>query len=120
MRLLKTTKLKVKRYGEQAINDVGDIVVSAAGTFTIDCNWQPVPNVQKGEIASVLPSGVQITDVVVLFTRSELRVDDESKSLTGDEVEINGSLYKVHQERDWSRFLSIKHREYLLIKKVKR
>lgn len=119
MNLLNATKVTVKRYGEQAIDDNGNIVVSPLTTFIIRCNWQPVPNTAKGEIAKVLPEGVTVDDVVVLFTKSNLRLDKESSGNTGDEVIIDGNLYKVAQERDWSRYLSIKHREYLLIRKNK-
>lgn len=120
MMLLSKSKVQVKRYGEQAIDDNGNVVVTPARVFDIQCNWQPVPNTSKGEIAKVLPSGVTIDDVIVLFTKTELRPDDEKNQVTGDEVVINNVLYKVHQERNWSRYLSIRHYEYLLIRKVKK
>jgi hypothetical protein len=120
MNLLTATKVQVKRYGVQAIDDNGNIVVTPTQTFNIQCNWQPVPNTSKGELAKILPDGVTIDDVIVLFTRSNLKLDREVSGTTGDEVIIEGELYKVLQERDWSRYLSIKHREYLLVRKTKR
>lgn len=119
MRLLNATTVQVNRYGQQSIDNNGNIVVSPTQTFSIQCNWQPVPNTSKGEVAKILPDGIAIDDVIVLFTRSNLRVDRETTGNTGDEVIIDGALYKVLQERDWSRYLTIKHREYLLVRKTK-
>lgn len=120
MRLLNVSKIKVVRYGEQAVDDNGNIVTTQKQTFAIVGNWQPVPNVQKGEVAKVLPSGVTIDDVVVFFTKFELKPDNEKSGITGDEVELDGWRYKVHQERNWSvQPLTIRHREYLLIRKTK-
>ena len=120
MRLLNNSTVTVNRYGTQAVNDVGDIVIVGSSTFTIKCNYQPVPSNTKGEVAAILPSGVQISDVLVLFTKGELRLDNEASQIVGDEVVIDGSLYKVHQERNWTAQPVLKHREYLLIRKTKR
>jgi hypothetical protein len=120
MRLLSASVVTVKRYGEQLLDDFGNVTTSASQSFSIKCNWQPVPTSTKGEIAAILPSGIQISDTMVLFTKSVLRVDDETSGLVGDELTLDGVLYKVHLERNWSRYLSIKHREYIVVRKNKR
>lgn len=120
MRLISLSTVQVNRYGEQAIDDNGNIVVSPLKTFNLQCNWQPLPNTSKGEVAKILPEGISIDDVIVLFTKSSLRTDNEAKGITGDDVNIEGSLYKVLMERDWSRYLSIRHKEYILVRKTKR
>jgi hypothetical protein len=120
MRLLRNSTVTVNRYGEQAVNDVGDIVITDGVTFNIKCNYQPIPNVQKGEVAQILPSGVQISDLLILYTQDTLRLDDEENQIIGDEVIINGNLYKAFQERNWTAQPFLKHKEYLLIRKTKR
>lgn len=120
MRLLNNSPIRVIRYGEQAVDDYGNIVTTQNQVFSVVGNWQPVPNVQKGEVAKILPSGVIIDDVLVFFTKHELRPDNEKSGITGDEVELDGWRYKVHQERNWSvQPLTVRHREYLLIRKTK-
>jgi hypothetical protein len=120
MRLLNTSSVRVTRYGEQALDDNGNVVVTQKQVFSVTGNWQPIPNVQKGEVAKVLPEGVKIEDVLVFFTKSELKPDNEKTGFTGDEVELDGWRYKVIQERNWSVQLPrIRHREFLLVRKTK-
>ena len=120
MRLLGMSEVSITRFGEQVLGEFGDIETTAPRTFKIKCNWQPLPTQTKGELASILPSGVRITEVIVLFTKTALRVDDEVKGITADEVLIDGILYKVFTERNWNRYLSIKHYEYILTRKNKK
>lgn len=121
MRLLSLSTLEVKRYGKTYLDEFGDVTVSPPTTFVIKCNWQPLANVQKGEMASILPEGVKITDVLNLWSTSELYVDDEVAQTVADEITIEGRVYKVHQARNWNRYLPrIKHYEYMLVRKEKR
>lgn len=121
MRLLSATTLQVKRYGETFLGEFGDVTVGAPTIFNIKCNWQPLANVQKGEAASILPEGVKVGDVLNLWTTTELYVDDEISQTVADEITIEGRVYKVHQSRNWNRYLPrIKHYEYMLIRKEKR
>lgn len=120
MRLIGLSDATVTRFGEQIITEFGDVETTPSRTLTIKCNWQPLPTQSKGEIAAILPSGVRITDVIVLFTKTALRVDDEANSVTADEVLIDGILYKVFTERNWNRYLRVKHYEYILTRKNKR
>jgi hypothetical protein len=120
MRLLNKSSATITRFGEQIIGEFGDIETTQARTLTIKCNWQPLPTQSKGEIAAILPSGVRITDTLVLYTKTALKVDDESNGVTADEVNIDGVLYKVFVERNWNRYLRIKHYEYILTRKNKK
>ena len=84
------------------------------------CTMSSIQPYRKGKDQVVLPEGIRSEDVLVVWTKDELRVADQFKNLKADETTVDGREYVTFYVSNWNRHgLSIDHYEAILVRKDK-
>lgn len=66
--------------------------------FNIKCSVQPFRN---GEEKINLPEGVESSDAINVFTKTELRTDDDELNQEADETTYRGFTYECFNVEHW-------------------
>lgn len=94
--------------------DTGRTIVGAPTTSTFTGSFQPL----DGRDREALPEGVRARETITVYTKTNLRVDDQHEGVQADEVEYKGRTFVVYRVDAWPALLA--HRRALLIRKQER
>lgn len=120
MRLLKTSKLDITRYGvSEGYFDDNNIWVEGTTTTTIPIKASVQP-FNRGNNQIELPEGVRGDAAVFVYTKTKVRSQDDVKGYTADTILLEDDVYECFYVEDWSRYsLKPTHYKTVFIRKDK-
>lgn len=121
MRLMKMTELQVTRTtagsGYIDPNTRAWTNGSSTTTFAAKGSLQPFAS---GKKQYVLPQGIKTSEAYNFFTSDKLYTTDDALDQVADTVVIDGVIFEVFDQEDWSHFnLKTAHYRAILIRKDK-
>ena len=92
MSLMGRISLTINREVAGHYNVAGEWVSGASTPTDISCNIQPF---RKGVSQSILPQGISASDVLVIYSRTEMKTANEFNNTRADTATIDGLTYEV-------------------------
>jgi hypothetical protein len=116
-RLIKDIPLTFYRFGEQEIDDNGNLVNTEATMISTKGSLQPL---QKGDITLLQEGGLAVDGSRIYYTKTKLKGADPYGQTQPDEVEIDGVVHEVFDPEDWNQtkvLRRVAHYKYILARR---
>lgn len=78
-------------------NDTGLYTNGTNETIKVDLCIQPM----KEKDRLLLPEAVRNSEVIKIYTETELKITDDKNKIKGDRFTYNSRIYEVFQTQDW-------------------
>lgn len=115
MPLISQISLTFNRYGEQEIDENGDISKPTPTTVSATGSLQPL---RFGDRQLLSQQGKSSNDARIFYTKTALKNADPYLQTPADETVINGVVYQVFDAGDWTTNTStLAHYKVILIRK---